>query len=69
MVIEVDKDIDRYQESVAKGLTAMELSISNIVQCYKSLYSMVVSRLKILLLKETTHAYTCLLYTSGKPGK
>ena len=27
---------------------------SNIVQCYKSLYCMVVSRLKILLLKETT---------------
>ena len=27
MVIEVNKDIDRYQESVAMGLTARQLSI------------------------------------------
>ena len=29
MVIEVNKDIDRYQESVAMGLTARQLRISD----------------------------------------
>ena len=60
MVIEVNKDIDRYQESVAMGLTARQFifSIASVV---------VGGGIVLLLYKYIGLTGSCLLYTSPSP--
>ena len=52
MVIEVNKDIDRYQESVAMGLTARQLifSIASVVVAVSSFFFTSISVLRVLLM-------------------
>ena len=69
MVIEVNKDIDRYQESVAMGLTARQLifSIASVVVvAVSSFFFTSISVLRVLLMWQF-HVWHRLLLADSIP--